>query len=142
MLEQRFYADVPHADRGEQPSPNLGIVAEETVFGLKTAINVIRQQKQDEHLYERELNEALRLFIRFIDESLKTGWQPCLAVSGPDIAVSRLGMLLDGEFALFGDTAILQAGQIYPINYTGRHRTPYSAETRDVLPGTQSEGQW
>lgn len=145
MGERSFFADTPSAETADPPA-DLGMVAEEVALGLQLSIAGLKNRAAAGSLKEqsslsRNLDQAINLFARFIEDCQRVGWTPSMEITGRPVQGFKLG-LLPGEVPALFDPVDLPAPEIYPINYIGRHFVPLGYEARDSLPGSQTSEQW
>src|SRR6266404_189428 len=145
-IEGRFITETPNAERNPPP-PNLGLVAEDVVEGVRIALATVdrdplpRLNGREYRNHIKALDAATIVLVRFLEDLPKVEFTPVFAICDQDVQTHRLGRLLDGVYALFQGPVRLVAGARYPINYWNQHQPPEESLARDVLPGLSYEKQ-
>jgi len=138
---------VPNATSNEVPG-SLCLVAEDVVAGLEIVVKSLREvaptvtagaQRIE---YERRLKAAGEYLVKYFEDLYKVSCVPLLDIKGQQkLSVDRLGVLPDGDYALYDSQARLRPGARFPINYGGYHTVPIHNAERDTLPGSLDSRQ-
>lgn len=138
---------VPSAAGSEAPAA-ICLVAEDVVAGLEIVVRALQETASQDPPgprmigYERRLKGAGEYLINYFEDLYRVDCVPYMELVGhEEIVVDRLGILPDGDYALYDSQARLPPSVRRLINYGGYHTVPIYNSERDTLPGSHSSQQ-
>lgn len=134
----------------DEAPADICLVAEDVLAGLDIVVRALKDSAPEDRRgpegieYERWLKSAGEYLVNYFEDLYRVNCVPYMdfGPGGPEeVEVDRLGILPDGDYALYDSQARLGPGARFPINYGGYHMVPAYNQMRDSLPGSQDAEQ-
>ncbi|HET7529034.1 MAG TPA: hypothetical protein VFJ84_02285 [Candidatus Saccharimonadales bacterium] len=134
----------------QEAPAEICMVAEDVLTGLEIVVRALKEtapqaaQAPEMMEHERRLKSAGEYLISYFEDLYRIECVPYIdfGLQEPkELEVDRLGILPDGDYALYDSQAKLSPGLRLPINYGGYHTVPAYNLARDSLPGSQNPQQ-